>query len=301
MHTQTLKIFCDIVELNSFAKAGEKNLLTQSAVSQQLAQLDSAYKCQLLGRKTKPFRLTAAGELFYNAAKDILERLEKYDDALDSLRKAASNRINVAAIYSIGMHSLPPYIKAFMADYPDVNVHVEYLSSREIYELVLRDGIDIGLVAVPSENRHIQIHHFADEPLVVVCSPEHPLAKKSKIPIRQLRGQKFIAFEEGIPTRTLIDGILGRYNVEVRKMMEFDNIETIKQAVEIGAGISILPEPTVRKEAESGSLTAIRLIAPVLQRPLGIIHRQRKVFTPTAAKFIELLSEIEGGAKAAVD
>ena len=107
MNTETLKIFCDIVDSNSFVKAGEKHLLTQSAVSQRLAQLESVYKCPLLDRKRKPFRLTPAGQLFYNTAKNILETLEKFDNDLDSLRKAATNRINVAAIYSIAIHSLP--------------------------------------------------------------------------------------------------------------------------------------------------------------------------------------------------
>jgi DNA-binding transcriptional LysR family regulator len=77
--------------------------------------------------------------------------------------------------------------------------------------------------------------------------------------------------------------------------MEFDNIETIKQAVEIGAGISILPEPTVRREVETGTLVAIPLIAPVLKRPIGIIHRQRKVFTPTATKFMKMLLASQNG------
>ncbi len=289
MHTETLKIFCDIVEWNSFVKAGEKNLLSQSAVSQQLAQLELAYKCQLLDRKRKPFRLTTAGELFYNAAKDILETLEKFDNDLDSLRKAATSRINVAAIYSIGMHSLPPYIKTFMAKYPDTNVHVEYLSSREIYELVLRETIDIGLIAVPSKNRYLQIYHFADEPLVLVCSPEHPLAKKSKIAIHQLQLQKFIGFEEGIPTRTLIDTILSLYNVRVQKVMEFDNIETVKRAVEIDAGVSILPQTAIGQEVTNGTLRAIPFSNEKFVRPTGIIVRKGRILSQPAQYFLELL------------
>jgi DNA-binding transcriptional LysR family regulator len=82
-------------------------------------------------------------------------------------------------------------------------------------------------------------------------------------------------------------------SVGIRVVMEFDNIETIKQAVQIGAGISILPEPTVRDEIGIGSLAAVRLIAPELRRPIGIIHRQRRVFTPTVAKFVELLQEVQ--------
>ena len=289
MHAETLRIFCDIVELNSFVKAGRKNLLSQSAVSQQLAQLESAYKCQLLDRKRKPFRLSTAGELFYNAAKDVLGRLEQFEGELASLRKAASNRINVAAIYSIGMHSLPRYVKTFMAKYPNVNVHVEYLSSSQICELVIRETIDIGLVAVTSEDRHLQMYHFADEPLVFVCSPEHALAKEAKISIQQLRGQRFIGFEEGIPTRTLIDAILGRYDVRVQKIMEFDNIETVKRAVEIDAGVSILPKSAIGQEVINGTLKAIPFSDEYFVRPTGIIVRQGRTLSQPAQYFLELL------------
>jgi DNA-binding transcriptional LysR family regulator len=93
--------------------------------------------------------------------------------------------------------------------------------------------------------------------------------------------------------RKEIDRYLRQRSVSIRVVMEFDNIETIKQAVEIGAGISILPEPTVHDACKSGTLAAIRLIAPELRRPIGIIHRQRKVFTPTAAKFVELLQQVQ--------
>lgn len=289
MNTETMKIFCDVVDLNSFVKAGRKNLLSQSAVSQQLAQLESAHKCQLLDRKRKPFRLTTAGELLYNAAKDVLETLENFDSRMDSLRKAASSRINIAAIYSIGMHSLPPYVKTFIAQYPDINVHVEYLTSREIYELVLRETIDIGLVAAPSKHRHLQVYHFTDEPLVLICSPEHPLANKSKISIQQLRRQNFIGFEEGIPTRTLIDAILSRYKVRVHKVMEFDNIETVKRAVEIDAGISILPQTAVYQELANGTLNAISFSNENFVRTTGIIIRKGRTLSRPAGYFLELL------------
>ena len=295
MHIETLKIFCDLVDSNSFLKAGEKNWLSQSAVSQQLAQLELAYKCQLLDRKRKPFRLTAAGELFYDACKDILERLEKFNNNLDSLQKTGANRISVAAIYSIGMHSLPPYVKAFMAKYPSINVHVEYLSSLQIHELVLSEIIDIGLVAVPQKNKNLQIYHFGDEPLVLVCSPEHPLANESSIDIHQLHLQKFIGFEEGIPTRILIDTILAKYNVSVQKMMWFDNIETVKRAVEIDAGVSILPQTAIRQELANGTLRAIPFSNENFIRSTGIIIRKGKNLSQPGRYFLELLLKQVGG------
>ena len=291
MNIETLRIFCDLVELRSFSKTAERHFISQSAVSQQIAQLEMAHKCQLLDRKKRPFEPTKAGELFYNASKDILERYEALRSDLSSLEKRATKRINVAAIFSIGMHSLPVYVKRFMAKYPDVHVHIEYFGSRRIYELVLQGSVDIGLVAVPKKDKNIEIYDFENEPLVLVCSPEHPLAKESQIDIHQLRFEKFIVFEEGIPTRGLVDNILAHYNVTVRPVMEFDNIETVKRAVELNSGISILPETAIRQELANGTLKAIRFSNRKFERPTGIIVRKDKILSQAGRYFIELLQK----------
>lgn len=294
MHIETLRIFCDLVESRSFSRAAEKHLISQSAISQQLAQLELAHKCQLIDRTKRPLKPTSEGELFYEACKDVLDRYEKLRDDLRLLQKSAANRINVAAIFSVGMHSLPPYVKRFMAKYPNVNVRIEYLSSSQIYELVLRGSVDIGLVAQPKKNRNIEVHDFEEEPLVFVCSPEHPLGKQNKIDIQKLRHQKFIAFEEGIPTRTLIDGILEQHNVSVRKIMEFDNTETIKRAVEINAGVTILPRAVIQQELATGTLKAMPFSGEKFVRPTGIIIRREKVLTAPVRYFIKLLCK-KGG------
>ena len=132
MHIETLKIFCDLAELLSFSKTAEKHLLSQSAVSQQLAQLELAQKCRLINRKKRPIELTKAGRLLYYAAKDILDRYEQLKSELNTLKSSTADRINVAAIYSIGMHALSHYVKIFMVSYPNVNIHIDYLSSAMI-------------------------------------------------------------------------------------------------------------------------------------------------------------------------
>jgi len=153
MHIETLKVFCDLADLRSFSKTAEKHLLSQSAVSQQLAQLEVAYKCQLVNRKKRPIELTGEGQLLYQASKDILERYEQLRSELNTLKSSAGTRINVAAIFSIGMHTLPDYVKKFMVGYPNVNVHVEYFGAGRIYEMVMAGDIDIGLVAVPKKGQ----------------------------------------------------------------------------------------------------------------------------------------------------
>lgn len=289
MHIETLRIFCDLAELRSFSETGKKHGLSQSAVSQQIAQLELTHKDQLLDRRKRPLELTAAGELFYAACKDIIDRYEQLRSELNTLQKSSASRINVAAIYSIGMHTLPDYVKKFMVNYPDVNVHVEYLNSGQIYELVLAGEIDIGLVAVPKRDKRLEVYEFEEEPLVLVCSPKHPLADKTKIDIHKVQFEKFVGFGKEVPTRVWIDSILQRYNIIVRPVMEFDNIETVKRALEINAGISILPRSAILQELESGTLKAVSFSDENFVRPTGIIVRKGKIFGQAGRYFVELL------------
>jgi LysR family transcriptional regulator, transcriptional activator of the cysJI operon len=289
MHLETLRIFCDIVELGSFSKTAEKHLLSQSAISQQLAQLEVTHKCQLIDRKKRPIELTKAGRLLYSAAKDMLERYEQFNSEANALRSTSQSRLNVAAIYSIGMHVLPDYVKRFMVTYPNVNMHIEYHGPEQVYQLVLDGEVDVGLVAVPRRDKRVEVYDFEQELLVLACSPKHALAARNEIDIHQLQFERFVAFEEGVPTRVWIDGILARYNVVVRPVMEFDNTETIKRAVEINAGISILPHGTLLQEINTGTLKAVRFSNENFFRPTGIIVRKGKLLGPAGRYFIDLL------------
>lgn len=289
MHIETLKIFCDLADSRSFSKTAEKHLLSQSAISQQLAQLELAHKCQLIARKKRPIELTTAGQVFYKAAKDILERHDQLRSELNALKSGTETRINVAAIFSIGMHSLPDYVKKFMLRYPSVNMHIEYFSADKVYELVLNGEFDIGLVAVPKKDKRLDVYEFEEEPLVLVCSPKHALAGETKADIHKLQFERFIAFEKDVPTRVWIDNILSRYNTVVRPVMEFDNIETVKRAVEINAGVSILPQATVVQEVATGTLKAIPFSNERFLRPTGIIVRRGRTLSQAARYLIELL------------
>lgn len=289
MHIETLKIFCDLADSRSFSKTAEKHLLSQSAISQQLAQLELAHKCQLIARKKRPIELTTAGQVFYKAAKDILERHDQLRTELNALKTGVETRINVAAIFSIGMHSLPDYVKKFMIRYPTVNMHIEYFSADKVYELVLNGEFDIGLVAVPRKDKRLDVYEFEEEPLVLVCSPKHPLAGESKADIHKLQFERFIAFEKDVPTRVWIDNILSRYSTVVRPVMEFDNIETVKRAVEINAGVSILPQAAVVQEVAGGTLKAIPFSNERFVRPTGVIVRKGRTLSQAARYLIELL------------
>ena len=289
MHIETLRMFCDLADLRSFSKTADKHLVSQSAVSQQVAQLEIEHKCQLLNRQKRPLELTAAGEIFYRAARDMVDRYELLKSEMNTLKQAAQRRVNVGAIYSIGMHSLPEYIKRFMVKKPNVNVHVEYFTADKIYEMVLAGELDIGLVAVPRRDKRLEVYDFEDEPLVLACSPKHPLAAQSHIDIHKLQFERFISFEEGVPTRVWIDGIFQRYNIVIRPVMEFDNVETVKKAVEINSGVSILPRPAMLQELAAGTIKAIEFENERFVRPTGILVRRDRVISQETRYLIDLL------------
>ena len=294
MDIETIRIFCDLVELQNFSKAAKKHFISQSAVSQQLAQLELAHKCQLVNRKKRPLTVTAAGELFYQAGRDIINRYDKLQSELNALAKSDS-QINIAAIFSIGMHTLQPYIKKFIAEYPDVRLNVDYLDAATIYEQLILGEIDFGLVAVPHRDSNIEVYPFESEPLVFVCSPRHSLAKKLRLDIQIVQTQKLIAFDKVVPTRTLIDGILSQYNISANTVMEFDNVETIKRVVEINAGISIMPITAIKQEVHNGTLKAIPFANGNFVRPTGIIVRKTMVLNKYKKTFLEMLRQkIEG-------
>ena len=289
MHIETLKMFCDLVTLRSFSKTADKHMVSQSAVSQQVAQLEIEHKCQLLNRQKRPLELTAAGEIFYRAARDMVDRYELLKSEMNTLKQAAQSRVNVGAIYSIGMHTLPEYLKKFMVKKPSVNVHGEYFTADKIYEMGLAGELDIGLVAVPRRDKRLEVYDFEDEPLVLACSPKHPLAAQSHIDIHKLQFERFISFEEGVPTRIWIDGIFQRYNIVIRPVMEFDNVETVKKAVEINSGVSILPRPAMLQELATGTIKAIEFENERFVRPTGILVRRDRVISQETRYLIDLL------------
>ena len=292
MHIETLKIFCELADLRSFSKTGEKHLLSQSAVSQQLSQLELAYNCELINRRKRPISLTNEGQLVYDAAKEIFERYEQLKNEINTLKSSAGNRINIGAIFSIGMHALPDYIKKFMIEYPDVHVHIDYMAAIEIYELVLSGDLDVGIVATPKRDKRLIVYDFEEEPLVLVCNSNHALSGESEIDIHKVPFERFIGFEEGLATRMLIDSYLQRYNIMARPVMEFDNTETIKRAVEINSGIAILPRNTIEQELINGTLKSIRFSNEEFVRPTGIIVRKNKILSSSIKYFIKLLCEI---------
>ncbi|MGD1087362.1 MAG: LysR family transcriptional regulator substrate-binding protein, partial [Verrucomicrobiota bacterium] len=240
----------------------------------------------------KKFRLTREGQALYEYSKQIIQTYESLHSKLQELKDIISGMIRVATIYSIGLHDLPPYIKKFMKSYPTVNVHVEYRRANQVYDDVLSNVVDIGLVAYPVKDSKLEIIPLRKEPLVLICHPQHPFAKQKTVKLKVLAGQKFIGFEPDIPTRKALDKILKEHGVDAQHIMEFDNIETVKRAVEIDAGISIVPQATVAQEVAKQTLAAVSIEDGDFYRPLAAIYKKNKVLSPAMKQFLALLKEV---------
>ena len=289
MQIESLKVFCDLAEAESFTKAAQINGVTQSAVSQTISALERTFKSQLIERSKKRFRLSREGQVLYDYSKQILQTYGALDSQLQELKDIISGTIRVATIYSIGLHDLPPYVQKFMQSYPTVNIHVEYRRSNQVYEDVLSNIVDLGLVAYPVKDSKLEIVPLRKEPLALICHPQHPFAKQKSIKLKQLADQKVIGFEPDIPTRKALDKILREYDVDVKYVMEFDNVETVKRAVEIEAGVSIVPLSTVTQEVKKQTLAAVKLEDGEFFRPLAAIYKKNRVLSPAMKQFLAIL------------
>jgi len=289
MQIENFKIFADLVETKSFSKSAKLNGITQSAVSQQARAMERHFKTLLIDRSQKQFQLTREGQRVYDSAQEMLHTYDKLLSELQEMKKVISGTIRISTIYSIGLHELPPYIKKFLHDYPSVNVRVEYRRSNLVYEDILHNSVDFGLVAFPVKQRQIEVIPFRNDRLVLIAHPRHPLAQHGDIDLKELAGQKFIGFDPDIPTRKAVDQIFRENRLEIEPVMEFDNIETVKRAVEIDHGIAIVPQATIHQEIQQGSLAAVHFKAREFTRPLAILHRKGRVLTPAMRKFIETL------------
>jgi DNA-binding transcriptional LysR family regulator len=291
VNLKSLKVFCDVVSRRSFSKAADSNGLTQSGASQVVHHLEERLGVKLIDRSKRPFVLTAEGEVYYEGCRNIVQRYFALEEDVRMLRREVAGRVRVASIYSVGLSHMNEFIQHFMGLYPKANIRLDYEHPQRVYELVENDQVDLGLVSFPKSSRKTVAVAWREEPMVFVCSPQHPLAQRDEVRLQDLRGVSIVGFDQGLKIRRAIDRALEERRVDANVVMAFDNIETLKRAIEINAGVSILPEPTVVREVQLGSLVVRPLAGERLVRPIGIIYRRGKELGVTARRFMQLLQE----------
>lgn len=291
MRFRSLKVFCDVVDRRSFSEAAEDNGIGQPAASQIVNELEQRLGLKLLDRSKRPFVLTQEGVVYYEGARQLLRRYVALEEEVRAVKDEVAGQVNVASIYSVGLSHMNEFVQDFRTRYPKSSVHLEYQHPAKIYEQVENDQADIGLVSYPRSSHTIAVDAWCQEPMVVVCAPDHPFAARSSVPLSELSGSTVVGFYRDLPIRGAIDRRLAAENVNVDVVMEFDNIDTIKGAIAINSGVSLLPQPTVAREVASNTLVAVPLQGETMVRPLGIIHRKRRQLGRAAQRFVQLLLE----------
>ncbi|MGQ0634448.1 MAG: LysR family transcriptional regulator [Planctomycetaceae bacterium] len=291
MHLRFVEIFCDVAQRRSFSKGAQAHRVSQSSASQAVHYLEQRLGTKLIDRSKRPLELTLAGRVYYEGCRDLLERFRAVEDHVRSLHDQVAGGVCVAAIYSVGLMQMEQFVQRFESQYPQVRLRLEYLHPDAVYQQVLDDRADLGLVSFPRHGGEIVSLDWQEQPMVLVVPPGHRLAARAEIPLAELAGEDYVGFTQDLTIHREVDRWLRRARIAVNVVHEFDNIETIKRAIEIGSGVALLPEPTVWQELSNGTLAAIPLADCDLRRPLGIVHRRGRKLTTAAKKFVELLRE----------
>lgn len=291
MRLSHLKVVRDIGQTNSISLAAKINKISQSAASQLLQQLEKQLAIELIDRTERPLKLTAAGRLYVSTCRDILRRYSELESKLESLRQELAGTIRVASIYSIGLYQMARMKEHFEKEHLNARIHLEYMRPEKVYQAVAEDLADLGLVSYANSSKQLQAIPWRMERMVLVCHPSHHLAKKRSLQPTDLEGEEFVSFDPDLSIRKALDRFFREHNVSRKIVLEFDNIQMIKEALVIGSGISILPERTVRHEAIEGRLVTLPLEASGLERPVSIIHRRSKKFSPAVNRFLDFLKK----------
>jgi DNA-binding transcriptional LysR family regulator len=293
VNLEALKLYCDVVRLRSVSRGAAAHAISQSAASQSIQQLEAELAVSLLDRSRRPLAATHEGRLFYESCRTLLQGFEKARAAIAASRRQVEGTVRVAAIYSVGLHDMSRHMQPFMSLYPQARVLLECLHPHKVVEAVLNDEADLGILSYPTASRALTVTPLREEPMVLVTHPSHRLARRRSVSLADLGGERFVAFDHELAIRRAIDRALKQANVKVDVVMEFDNVETIKQAIGIAAGVSLLPRPTVLMEIGIRTLAAVPLSPPGLARPIGLIHRRGRHLTPVVARFADLLRKAD--------
>lgn len=285
-----LHLFKDIVQSRSISRGAALNGVTQSAASQTVQELERLLSVQLLDRSRRPLEVLPAGRLLYDFGREVLRRHQEFLICLEDLRGDTGGTVKVAAIYSVGISEMARLEKDFSRRLPAASLEVSYLRPEKVYQAVVDDRADLGLVSYPEPTRDVVALPWREEPMVIACAPGHPLAGAVSLRAEDLARVEFIGFDEDLPISRDVERFLREQGVRVRVVLRFDNIQSMKEALRLGHAVSLLPAPILREDVAEGRLRAIPLEKPLF-RPLGIIHRRRRTFSRAAQVFLDLLRE----------
>jgi DNA-binding transcriptional LysR family regulator len=269
--------------------------VSQSAASQYIQDLEKSLGVELLDRSSRPLGVTPSGQLYSDFCRDVLRRKEELEVAIGRLKQEQEGKVRVASIYSVGLSEMVQLEREFARRRPKARLEVDYLRPEKIYDAVLADTVDIGLVSYPEASREITVIPWREEEMVLATSPRHPLVLRgTPVEPEDLNGLDFVSFDQDLPIQREVGRFLKEQGITVNVTLHFDNVQMIKEAVAHGVGVAIMPARSMRDEIQQGRLVALDIAGAELYRPLGIIHRKKKRFHRVAQAFLDLLREQPG-------
>ncbi len=293
MADRRLQVFYTVAKQLSFTKAAELLYMTQPAVTFQVKQLEEHFNTRLFERSHSKITLTPAGELALAYAERILNLTAEMETRLGELTGQVSGTLLVGASTTIAEYMLPRLLGDFKARYPQVQARLTVANSETIESKVADHTLDVGLIEAPSHHPHLTAEVCCDDELVVICSPEHAVARYDAITPAQLAELPYVSREAGSGTREVVDDFFRANGVQPEDLhivMELGSREAIKGAVEAGLGIAIVSRATIQKELKLGDLVAVPL-KPRLIRPLSLVCAKEKFRSRLLQTFLEFVSQ----------
>lgn len=297
-----MRVFAAVAQNRSFTRAARELHLTQPAISQQIKLLETEIGLPLLEHVGRQIHLTAAGDELLRYASQVTDLLREAGESLAAMRGLRRGVLKLGAV-STAKYFAPSLLSAFAPQYPEVTIRFSVGNREEIIQQLASNQIDLVIMGRPPRELVTVAEPFAKHPLVIIASPNHPLAGKRRIPLQRLGSEKFIIREEGSGTRASMEHVFRERGVPIHVSMEVSSNETIKQAVMAGMGISFISIHTVGLELAAGKLSILNVVGLPLIRDWYVIHLRDKRLSPITAAFRSFLLE-QGAAiirKAAVE
>lgn len=286
MDTQALAAFLQIADAGSFSAAATGLHLSQPAVSKRIAGLEQRIGRRLFDRIGRQVLLTEAGRTLLPYARRVLADIEDGRRALSHLATEIRGRLSIGTSHHIGLHRLPPLLKAYTQAHPDVDLDLHFMDSEVACQAVLAGKLELGVVTLPVEPlAGLQQQLVWDDPLTVVVAPEHPLARRRRVTLAALATHAAVLPDEATYTHRIIRAELARHGIAPRVRLATNYLETLKMLVAIGLGWSVLPRAMLDE-----SVRALTTPGFAPSRRLGAVwHRQRTLSAP-ARKLLDVLA-----------
>ena len=286
MDTQALTAFLAVAESGSFSTAAERLFLTQPAVSKRIAQLEQQLGTRLFDRVGRRIRLTEAGEALLPRARQVLLDLEDMSRAISNLTGTVSGTLRIGTSHHIGLHRLPPVLRRFSRQYPDVKLDIHFIDSEEAWEAVLHGDLEMGVVTLPPQpDPRLHSQAVWQDPLVFMAAPEHPLARLDRVTLETLTGYSAILPSPVTFTRRIVESLFEEQALTLNISMSTNYLETIHMMVSIGLGWSVLPETML-----DDSVVRLNVDTALPVRRLGVVTHPGRSRSNAAGAFLDILN-----------